>query len=89
MPARKPSFTMKELTKGNQRKLKALQNGLGDDIGLEAFDKWYKRTQATPVDKNAQALIDAVEKLGPKIKIPRQGYVLKRWKGRVTINPAS
>ncbi len=81
---------VKELTKGELRKLNALRKSIGDDIAEQAFVKWLesKKSSATNgTDKNAalveQALQPLIEK--KKLSIPRGGYLLRRGRGRVIV----
>ena len=92
---RKVSINESSLTKMEIRKLNALRNSIGDDLGAKAFSQWYEsrpaKTKAAPVDKTAQAIADAVMDLFAKGKIktlPRGGYVIKRGRGRVVVELA-
>jgi len=78
------------LTKGQVRKLNALRKSIGDQLGEEAFVKWLSaqpKETAEPVDNNAVAIQDALEKLVLKgtIKIPRGGYLIRRGRGRLIV----
>jgi hypothetical protein len=94
--ARKPAINESALTKGEVRKLNALRKSLGDNIAEKAFAEWFAK-KATKVaiesrDKTAESIADAVKKLidDGKIKgLPRGGYVVKRGRGRVMVQPAS
>lgn len=92
--ARKPQkqFNEKDLTKGELRKLNALRKSLGDDIAEKAFSEWYARqdgTAATVEDKNAVLIANALEPLirQNKLRIPRGGYLVRRGRGRVIVEP--
>lgn len=57
---------LKELTKGEIRKLNALRKSIGDDIAHEAFAKWLElKQQEAPeaTDKNAALIKDALQPL--------------------------
>ncbi len=84
------------LTKGQLRKLTALRKSVGNKIGDKAFADWMSsqpaKTAEAPVDRSAEAIANAVMKLieGGKIKgLPRGGYVVKRGRGRVVVEPAA
>jgi hypothetical protein len=84
---------LKELSKGEIRKLNALRKSIGDDIAEEAFAKWLEqRQQEAPesTDKNAAMIKDALQPLieKKKLSIPRGGYLLRRGRGRVIIERA-
>lgn len=75
------------------RKLNPLRKSVGDAIGEKAFVERYK-TRPTPGggpkrDRNAERIAAAVEPdiLAGKIKMPRGGYVLRRGRGRVIVEP--
>jgi len=85
---------LKKLTKGQLRKLKALRKSLGDDIAERAFAQWYARqsmANVTAADKNASAIALTLWKLvqAKKLRIGRRGYVIKRGRGRLIVEPAS
>jgi hypothetical protein len=84
---------LKELTKGEIRKLNALRKSIGDDIAHEAFAKWLElKQQEAPesTDKNAALIKEALQPLieKKKLSIPRGGYILRRGRGRVIIERA-
>ncbi len=95
--ARKPAPKLDEkaLTKGELRKLNALRKSVGEDIGEKAFVDWLRKKPAVVAeleDKNAaliaDTLIPLIEK--NKLQIPRGGYLVRRGRGRVTVErPAS
>jgi len=81
------------LTKMQVRKLNALRKSVGDEIGTNAFSEWLtsQPAQATQqVDKNATKIAEALHSLiaAKKLTIPRGGYVLRRGRGRVIVEPA-
>ena len=93
--ARKPAINESVLTKGEVRKLNALRKSLGDNIAEKAFAEWFaskaKNVTTESRDKTAEAISDAVMGLIEKGKIkglPRGGYVVKRGRGRVLVEPA-
>lgn len=83
----------KNLTKGELRKLNALRKSIGPDIGDKAFIEWLSTRSEGPAsitDPNAEAI---AEQLWPKvekneIRIPRGGYLLRRGRGRLIVEPA-
>ncbi len=91
--ARKPAIDESKLTKGELRKLNALRESVGDSIGEETFVAWQRlRPAPKRADKTAEAIAGAVEKLidGGKIRsLPRGGYVVRRGRGRVVVEPAA
>lgn len=84
----------KDLTKGQLRKLNALRKSLGKEIADKAFAEWLEEVgteRKTAVDKNAQAVADALSQLikDKKITFPRGGYRVTRWRDQVIVKPAS
>ena len=81
------------LTKGHLRKLNALRKSVGEDIGERAFAEWLSR-QATgrASDRNAELIAESlclwslVEQ--GKLAIRSGGYVVKRGRGRIIVEPA-
>ncbi len=93
--ARRPAIDESKLTKMDLRKLNALRKSVGDSIGARAFTEWQRSRpagkKAASVDKTAGAIAGAVEKLIADRKIrslPRGGYVVRRGRGRVVVEPA-
>ena len=93
---REVNFDESSLTKMEIRKLNSLRKSIGDDLGAKAFGQWYESrpstTKATPVDKTAEAIANAVMELIAKGKInslPRGGYLVKRGRKRVVVEPAN
>jgi hypothetical protein len=87
-------FDEKKLTKGQLRKLNALRKSLGKDIADKAFAEWFETSsteKAAPEDKSAAALAEALSPLikNKKLKIPRGGYLVTRWRDQVVVKPAS
>ena len=82
------------LTKGQVRKLNALRKSVGNDIGERAFSEWLtsQRTEAASeaTDKNAELIQDTLWPLveAGSIRIPRGGYLVKRGRGRIVVEPA-
>ena len=85
----KKPFSEKDLTKGQQRKLTALRKSLGDDIADRAFAEWLENQAVAPepVDKNAEMIADAVQKLRETkgLRIPRGGYRVTSGRGRTIV----
>lgn len=93
--ARKPTVDEKALTKMEVRKLNALRRSIGDDLGTKAFLEWLRakpeKTTGPMADKTAEAIGTVVERLisdGKIGSIRRGGYVVKRGRGRVIVEPA-
>ena len=83
------------LTKGQLRKLNALRRSVGEDIGERAFAEWLTR-QATveavqASGRNAELIAESLWPLVEKgeLAIRRGGYVLKRARGRLIVEPAA
>ena len=87
-------FDENKLTKGQLRKLRALRKSLGSEIADKAFAEWLKTIgteKATAVDKNAEAVAEALAPLlkSKKLKIPRGGFLVTRWRDQISVKPAS
>ena len=79
------------LTKGQLRKLNALRKSVGPAIADEAFAKWLAQASEPPeADENAEVISDALWALiqEQKLAIRRGGYVVRRGRGRVIVEPA-
>lgn len=79
------------LTKGQLRKLNALRKSLGPAIADEAFSKWLDQAVEEPeIDENAEVIRDALWHLVQKgrLSIRRGGYVVRRGRQRVIVEPA-
>ena len=80
------------LTKGQLRKLRALRNSVGDEIGGKAFAEWLASQDGAKrkVDGNAATIIDALWPLVEQgtLAIPRGGYLIRRGRGRIIVEPA-
>ena len=79
------------LTKGQFRKLNALRKSLGPAIADEAFAKWLDQAAEAPeTDEDAErisaVLWDLVQ--NGKLLIRRGGYIVRRGRGRVIVEPA-
>ena len=81
------------LTKGQVRKLNALRKSLGPAIADEAFSKWLVQAEndEPQADGNAGVIADALWDLvrDGKLTIRRGGYVVRRGRGRVIVEPAA
>ena len=91
---RTAQFDEKKLTKGQLRKLNALRKSLGKDIADKAFSEWLETSGAARgavEDKSAAALAKALAPLikSKKLKIPRGGYLVTRWRDQVIVKPAA
>ena len=80
------------LTKGQLRKLNALRKSVGEGIAERAFAEWFATQQAASgkADGNAATI---VETLWPMVEqgtlaIPRGGYLIRRGRGRIIVEPA-
>ena len=92
---KEPARTVDEttLSKGHIRKLTALRKSLGQEIADKAFAEWFAqfgRENVEAEDRNAKLILATLEPLvmGNKLKIPRGGYVVRRGRGRVIVEPA-
>ena len=81
------------LTKGQRRKLNALRKSIGNDIGERTFLEWLSSQPlaagAAP-DGNATLIVDTLWPLVQQgtLAIPRGGYLLRRGRGRIIVEPA-
>ena len=93
-PTSSGSIDERALTKGQLRKLNALRKSVGEDIGERAFAEWLTRqatVEAVPTsDRNAELILEGLWPLVEqgKLQIRRGGYVLKRGRGRLIVEPA-
>lgn len=79
------------LKKGQLRKLNALRKSVGLAIADEAFAKWLDQAREAPAtDGNAETISDALWDLvrEGKLAIRRGGYIVRRGRGRVIVEPA-
>ena len=77
------------LTKGQIRKLNALKNSIGEELGTEAFTKWLSIQEK---EKSGSVKIDPVavkiqEVLSPlesetSVRLGNKGYTIKRARGK-------
>ena len=84
-------FDESALSKGQLRKLNALRKSVGPAIADEAFSKWLAQTAEAPQgDENAEIISDALWGLirDSKLAIRRGGYIVRRGRGRVIVEPA-
>lgn len=78
------------LTKGELRKLRALKKSIGDELGAEAFIKWYAQEGkgAQEVDPNVEIIEKALNPLADKLRFPRgSAYAVRRGRGRFIVEP--
>ena len=78
------------LKKGQLRKLNALRKSLGPAIADEAFAKWLNRPVESPeTDENVEVISNALWGLieEGKLLIRRGGYIVRRGRGRVIVEP--
>ena len=89
-----PSVEIDEsgLTKGQRRKLNALKKSVGDEIAERAFLEWLSSQPAASAvpDESATMIVDALWPLVQQgaLAIPRGGYLLRRGRGRIIVEPA-
>ncbi|MDE0388505.1 MAG: hypothetical protein OXI75_07400 [Rhodospirillales bacterium] len=80
------------LTKGQLRKLRALRNSVGDEIGEKAFAEWLASQDGAKrkVDGNAATIVDTLWPLVEQgtLAIPRGGYLIRRGRSRIIVEPA-
>ena len=81
------------LTKGQRRKLNALRKSVGDEIGEQAFAAWLSsqsQTSGAATDENVGLIVDTLWPLvqDGTLAIPRGGYLLRRGRGRIIVEPA-
>ena len=79
------------LTKGQLRKLNALRRSLGRAIADEAFAKWLDENAEVPeTDENAEIIADTLYGMiqAGRVSIRRGGYIVRRGRGRVIVEPA-
>ena len=78
------------LKKGQLRKLNALRKSVGPAIADEAFAKWLDlEVEAPDTDENAEVISSALWGLiqEGKLSIQRGGYIVRRGRGRVIVEP--
>lgn len=80
------------LTKGQLRKLRALRNSVGDEIGERAFAEWLASQGGAKrkVDGNAATIADTLWPMVERgtLAIPRGGYLIRRGRGRIIVEAA-
>lgn len=80
------------LTKMQLRKLKALRKSVGTEIGDKVFAEWLSSRSAGQdrADPNAETIVDVLWPLVEegKLTMPRGGYLLRRGRGRIIVEPA-
>ncbi len=80
------------LSKGELRKLGALRKSLGSEIADRAFAEWLslRSTGSDKEDTNAEKIVDVLWPLVEegKLMIPRGGYLIRRGRGRIIVEPA-
>ena len=79
------------LTKGRISKLNALRRSVGQDIGERAFVEWLSSQAAMKeTDRNAELIAESLWDLVQEgqLKIRPRGYVVKRGRGRIVVEPA-
>lgn len=93
MAPSQPKIDESTLTKGQLRKLNALRKSIGPEIAERAFAEWLSRqptaegAQGDPVaERIAEHLWTLVDK--ENLTFPRGGYLVRRGRGRVVVEPA-
>ena len=80
------------LSKGEIRKLHALRKSVGTEIGDKAFAEWLSSRSggSNEEDPNAEMIVDVLWPLvqAGTLRIPRGGYLLRRGRGRIIVEPA-
>lgn len=80
------------LTKGQRRKLNALKKSVGEEIGERAFAEWLASQEAAvgKADGNAALIVDTLWPMVERgaLSIPRGGYLIRRGRGRIIVEPA-
>ena len=80
------------LTKGQRRKLNALRKSVGDAVGERAFAEWLAAQEVSKgkADGNAALIVDTLWPMVEQgtLAIPRGGYVIRRGRGRIIVEPA-
>ena len=81
------------LTKGQVRKLRALRKSVGEEIGEQAFAAWLSSQSGAGEEKadgNAATVVDTLWPLVEQgsLAIPRGGYIIRRGRGRIIVEPA-
>ena len=80
------------LSKGERRKLNAPHKSIGAEIGDRAFLEWLSTRSAGSEKENPNAgtIIDTLWPLVEegRLAIPRGGYLLRRGRGRIIVEPA-
>ena len=80
------------LTKGQLRKLNALRNSVGHEVGERAFAEWLALQGAAKgkTDGNAATIVDTLWPMVEQgaLSIPRGGYLIRRGRGRIIVEPA-
>ncbi|MDD9991917.1 MAG: hypothetical protein OXP75_08945 [Rhodospirillales bacterium] len=80
------------LTKGQLRKLNALRNSVGNEVGERAFAEWLalQATAKGKPDGNAATIVDTLWPMVERgaLSIPRGGYLIRRGRGRIIVEPA-
>ena len=92
MAKKKNSIDESKLTKGELRKLNALRKSIGDELGNEAFSKWYSTQEIIEVvtDPNIEMIEKALAPLTKKLRIPRgSAYRIRRGRGRFIVETDS
>ncbi|MYE59115.1 MAG: hypothetical protein F4X35_05995 [Alphaproteobacteria bacterium] len=84
------SLDEKGLTKGQRRKLTALRNSIGEEIGTKAFSEWLasqREAGSQKPDGNATLITDTLWPMVQegRLAIPRGGYLIRRGRGRIIV----
>lgn len=89
-PSSSSQIDESSLTKGQRRKLNALRKSVGDEVGERAFAEWLASRPTAKADPNAELIVDTLWPLVQQgtLAIPRGGYLLRRGRGRIIVEPA-
>ena len=82
------SIDEKSLPKGLIRKLNALRNSIGNDLGEQAFAKWLKQQSSVkkgivvdPIPQKIEATLSGLAN-DKSIRLGNLGYTIRRAKGK-------
>ena len=76
----------KKLTKGQLRKLNALQKSVGNELGEDVFSKWLsqqaeKKPKPDPIGQKISAALAGYEN-DPTFRLGNYGYTVRRARGK-------
>ena len=88
--ATRPAPTDVKLGSGKLANSMRLRKSVGDEVGERAFAEWLATRPVAKSDENATMIVDTLWPLVQqgKLAIPRGGYLLRRGRGRIIVEPA-